>query len=143
MGLGFSRNKLALGCLFKDPYARFAGGKIKGRASGACKRLNDRLGEFFDSYLPWAAIFLPGILLIAAGFSVLLAPRFVLGVVSILFVVMGLLALHVAGKVVYWKKQFEKMASSLEARVVIQGRNSTASSQDSAERSPQSRITFH
>jgi hypothetical protein len=67
--------------------------------------------------------FMPGLSLILLGAIIILAPRFFLAAVSMLFILMGALLCYVAWKFVCLKKQFARFAQDIQSSVEVRSFN--------------------
>lgn len=83
-------------------------------------KISARLVQY-QSKLPSAFLFTPGLLLIGISIAVVVAPSFVLTLVAGLFLLVGILSCMAAWKLIQWKNKVEKIAKDLQGKVFVQG----------------------
>jgi hypothetical protein len=86
--------------------------------------------------------FLPGLLLIALGLVVFLAPRLVLGVIAVFLLTLGLLFCYVAYKFMMLRKQMSAFAKSVEGSLFTSGFKATKRDIDISD-SDNDTIVYH
>jgi membrane protein implicated in regulation of membrane protease activity len=99
------------------------------------RRMLDAVGD--------AALFTPGLVLVALAVAVVFMPSLVLGLVALFFLLMGVLCTFIAYKFMKVKRKVEHLVQQFDGKVLIKTGNIAEGLFEESADSAQKKILYH